>query len=386
MRDINLEIAKGQTLGIVGQNGSGKSTLLQIIVGTLTPTTGAVQVNARISALLELGSGFNPEFTGRQNVFFNGQLLGLNQKEIEDKFDEIAAFADIGDFIDQPVKTYSSGMFVRLAFAVATHVNPEILIVDEALAVGDILYQRKCFRKLEQFAEDGKTILFVSHDLTSILQLCDRAIMLDRGLCISQGEPRQVALAYKSLIAQREAHSNTNIENFQQKQAPVKTDQQVSETRIGFGGAEVVLVEVVNSEGKNTQTVEWGEVVSIRSTIHFFRDVIEPVVGFAIKSLKGVPLIGTNTFHSKKYLSSALEGSIVVVEFSWQCYIVPDNYTVSVGIAELGEDKSMTQLDRRFDVLPLTVVGTPSSLGLFAIPINIECTYFTKDPASLTGN
>jgi len=371
LRDIDLEIPKGHTLGIIGQNGSGKSTLLQIIVGTLTPTTGAVTVNGRISALLELGSGFNPEFTGRQNVFFNGRLLGMTQEELENKFDEIASFADIGEFIDQPVKTYSSGMFVRLAFAVATHVNPEILIIDEALSVGDILFQRKCFRKIEQFYQDGKTILFVSHDLTSILQLCDRAILLDKSLMISQGEPRQVALAYKSLIAQREADQNTHLASFQQKYEE-KNDNQIGESRIGFGGAEVISVEVVNSQGTTTQTVEWADIITVRIAIYFYREVARPFVGFAIKDLKGLPIIGTNTFHSKKDLAPTLAKSMVVIEFSWQCYMSPGNYTVSAGVAELG-DHSITQLDRRFDMLPLAVVGNPPSLGFFALPINIEC-------------
>jgi len=181
LRDINLEVAQGDTLGIVGQNGSGKSTLLQIIAGTLTPTTGEVWVNGRVSALLELGSGFNPEFTGRQNVFFNGQILGLSREEIAAKFDSIAAFADIGDFLDQPVKTYSSGMVVRLAFAVVANIDPTILIVDEALAVGDARFQARCMKRIRQLKEQGVTILFVSHDSASVKMLCTRAALMDYG-------------------------------------------------------------------------------------------------------------------------------------------------------------------------------------------------------------
>ena len=188
LRDINLQISKGHSLGIVGRNGSGKSTLLQIVVGTLTPTSGEVQVNGKISALLELGSGFNPEFTGRQNVFLNGRLLGLEQKQIEAKFDEIAAFADIGDFIEQPVKTYSSGMFVRLAFAVAINVKPDILVVDEALAVGDEAFQRKCFARIQAIKESGGTILFVSHSASNVIELCDYAVLLDRGDLLLYGK------------------------------------------------------------------------------------------------------------------------------------------------------------------------------------------------------
>ena len=204
LRDINLEVPKGQILGIVGRNGSGKSTLLQILAGTLTPTTGEVRVNGRISALLELGSGFNPEFTGRQNVFFNGRLLGLSHREIEDKFDEIAGFADIGDFIDQPVKTYSSGMFIRLAFAVAVNVEPEILIVDEALAVGDVVFQHRCLRRMRSLMDSGVTTLFVSHDSGAVKTLCSQAIMLHDGRLQASGSPNSVLVQYMKLLTELE--------------------------------------------------------------------------------------------------------------------------------------------------------------------------------------
>lgn len=200
LRDISLEIPKGKTLGIVGANGSGKSTLLQIIVGTLSPTTGHVNVQGRISALLELGSGFNPEFTGRQNIFFNGQVLGLTQRQIEDKYDDIVAFADIGDFIDQPVKTYSSGMFVRLAFAVATSVEPDILVVDEALAVGDEAFQRKCYARLEKIQDRGGTILFVSHSAGTVIDLCDSAVLMSEGELLLYNTPKYVIDKYHKLI------------------------------------------------------------------------------------------------------------------------------------------------------------------------------------------
>ena len=200
LRDINLEIHKGQTIGIVGQNGSGKSTLLQIIAGTLTPTTGEVVVNGRVSALLELGSGFNPEFTGRQNVFFNGRLLGLSKREIEEKFDRIASFANIGDFIDQPVTTYSSGMYIRLAFAVAINVDPDILIIDEALSVGDAKFQLKCFLKLKELQAQGITILFVSHDSNLIKRYCQTALLLNQGQKILEAAPNKVINRYTKLL------------------------------------------------------------------------------------------------------------------------------------------------------------------------------------------
>ncbi|MEO1373630.1 MAG: ABC transporter ATP-binding protein, partial [Cyanobacteria bacterium J06635_10] len=226
LRDINLEVPRGHSLGIVGRNGSGKSTLLQIVVGTLTTTSGEARVNGRISALLELGSGFNPEFTGRQNVFLNGRLLGLEQQQIEAKFDDIAAFADIGDFIEQPVKTYSSGMFVRLAFAVAINVEPDILVVDEALAVGDEAFQRKCFSRIQAIQDSGGTILFVSHSASHVIELCDYAVLLDRGDLLLYGSPKSVITNYHKLIyapadkieSLREEIKNTNSTNLENSQ------------------------------------------------------------------------------------------------------------------------------------------------------------------------
>lgn len=200
LSNVDLSVARGETLGIVGRNGSGKSTLLQLICGTLAPTTGSVRVNGRIAALLELGAGFNPEFTGRENVFLNGSILGLTRDEVEQRFDDIAAFADIGDFIDQPVKTYSSGMYVRLAFAVAINVEPDILVIDEALSVGDEGFQRKCFARIESIRERGATVLFVSHSAGTVVDLCDRAILLDHGECIAQGTPKHVIAQYQRML------------------------------------------------------------------------------------------------------------------------------------------------------------------------------------------
>ena len=200
LRSISIDIFRGETVGIVGRNGSGKSTLPQLICGTLTPSSGEIQVNGRIAALLELGAGFNPEFTGRENVFLNATVLGLTHAEIVEKFDEIAAFADIGDFIDQPVKSYSSGMYVRLAFAVAINVEPEILVVDEALSVGDEGFQRKCFARIDAIRDSGATVLFVSHSASTVVDLCDRAILLDRGELLTSGTPRHVVSRYQKLL------------------------------------------------------------------------------------------------------------------------------------------------------------------------------------------
>ncbi len=373
LKDINLDIPRGQTLGIIGQNGSGKSTLLQIIAGTLTPTTGKVIVNGRISALLELGSGFNPEFTGRQNVFFNGRLLGLTHGEIEQRFDAIAAFADIGDFLDQPVKTYSSGMFVRLAFAVAVNVEPEILIVDEALAVGDILFQRKCFNKIEELANRGVTILFVSHDLNSILNLCDRAIIIDKNLIICEDKPHPVVLAYSTLMAQREAAQIESTQRkFKHEVSSAVAANTIAESRIGIGGAELIGAEIFDTAGQPTQTVRCGERVTVCSTIQFHQDIDRPISGFKIKTLNGIAVIGHSTFDTPQALPAIAAGSVLTLEFSWQCYLTPGNYTISVGVSEMQEDQKILPLDQRRDMLPLTVIGTLSSYGLLAVPVDID--------------
>jgi lipopolysaccharide transport system ATP-binding protein len=387
LHDIHLEIPKGQTLGIIGQNGSGKSTLLQIIAGTLTPTKGSVQVNGRISALLELGSGFNPEFTGRQNVFFNGRLLGLSQAEIAAKFEDIVKFADIGDFIDQPVKTYSSGMFVRLAFAVAVNVEPEILIVDEALAVGDILFQRKCFSKIEELASQGTTILFVSHDLNSILNLCDRAIIIDRHKIICDDKPHPAVLAYSTLMAQREAASEEfQNRKFRHEAKPSASGASVGESRIGVGGAELIDVELVDEQGRSVQTVKCGERLIVRSTIQFYEDIAAPISGFKIKTLNGIALVGHSTYGTPQSLTPVLAGTVMTLEFGWNCYLAPGNYTVTAGVSETRADQKIVALDRRRDILPLTVIGSQSSYGLLALPVDINYTCdlrHTSEPKAL---
>jgi lipopolysaccharide transport system ATP-binding protein len=378
LKEINLEVFRGQTLGIIGQNGSGKSTLLQIIAGTMTPSTGSVLVHGRISALLELGSGFNLEFTGRENVFFNGRLLGLSVTEIEDRFEAIVDFADIGDFLDQPVKTYSSGMFVRLAFAVAVNVDPEILIVDEALAVGDILFQRKCFRKIEEMAESGVTILFVSHDLNSVLNLCDHALILDNHQIVHIGKPHPITLAYSAMMAQREA----DAKNFRHEIKAAAPGQAIGESRIGIGGAELLKVSLFDELGRETQTVRCGEKVTVRSTIFFHQPIKKPIAGFKIKTLNGIAAIGNSTHGSTSPLPTIAGPTEITVEFSWSCYLTPGSYTITAGVSELTEDQRILPLDRRRDCLPLTVIGSLSSYGLLAIPVDIDYRFNNLDSIS----
>ncbi|MEQ8541415.1 MAG: ABC transporter ATP-binding protein [Coleofasciculus sp. D1-CHI-01] len=338
LRDINLDVAPGETLGIVGQNGSGKSTLLQIIAGTLTPTTGEVWVNGRVSALLELGSGFNPEFTGRQNVFFNGQILGLSREEIAAKFDSIAAFADIGDFLDQPVKTYSSGMVVRLAFAVVANIDPTILIVDEALAVGDTRFQARCMKRIRQLKEQGVTILFVSHDSASVKMLCNRAALMNCGSIIEVGTPKTVVDHYIALLSSENTRNNQEIlsprkrlELNQEKQSYTKIDC-LQKHRHGNQLAVIKDVNILDANNRQVKTIETGSSFQVLLRLQSQAKLSDLVIGISIRNLMGLVMYGTNTKLMNCQLPKSDIGQKVSVRFQLPCYLHKGVYTVTVGI------------------------------------------------------
>lgn len=354
LRNINLEVSKGETLGLIGRNGSGKSTLLQIIAGTLTPTTGTVDVKGRVSALLELGSGFNPEFTGRQNVFLNGRILGLTQKQIEDKFDRIVAFADIGDFLDEPVKTYSSGMFVRLAFAVAIHVEPEILIVDEALAVGDIFFQQKCFKFLENLRSQGTAILFVSHDTQAILNLCDRGAILQNGCLTHSGVPSEIVPKYTEIYYSQFTEQSTEskldcTDEFQRTQVLSENGNlsadfvQPTEFIYEFDGKNrfgreiglIAGIAIAGSDGKRKSTFVIDEeiILSVKINPNFVTNS-DLNIGFQIKDRLGQIVVGTNTHMLSVPIFKEKAGSSFICQFKFKPSIAPKQYTVDVAIAE----------------------------------------------------
>ena len=348
LRDINLEIPRGQTVGIIGRNGSGKSTLLQIIAGTLTPTTGQLQVNGRVSALLELGSGFNPEFTGRQNVFFNGRILGLSQEEIESRFDEIAAFADIGDFIDQPVKTYSSGMFVRLAFAVAVNVDPTILIVDEALAVGDIYFQQKCFEKIRELKELGNTLLFVSHDASAIYKLCSRAILLEHGQLTLDSRPRQVLDLYEAkmwqVLDQDPESLDVNLIYGTDRPTGASDEEdmidgmpeEVEEVQLHRSDVTIQSVMLLDVDGQSIETPVIDQLVRLVVQLQFHRDFEDPHVGFKIRDRTGLDLFAINTQGMHQTLGPVVAGEGLDVTFDFCLHLIEGEYTVTLGIANGG--------------------------------------------------
>jgi lipopolysaccharide transport system ATP-binding protein len=338
LRDINLQVPKGETLGIIGQNGSGKSTLLQIIAGTLTPTTGEVFVNGRVSALLELGSGFNPEFTGRQNVFFNGQILGLSREEIEAKFDEIAAFAEIGDFIDHPVKTYSSGMVVRLAFAVVANTEPSILIVDEALAVGDAKFQARCMKRIRHLKEQGVTILFVSHDSGSVKMLCNSAVLMNYGRILEVGGPKDVVNHYIALLSSDnnevviEKIKSDEVTLIEEDNDFIKENQDQTLHRHGNKLAIVKNVKILDEKGKEIKKIETGGYFQISILVEAKAEISDLIVGISIRNLMGFVIYGTNTHLQKINLPGLQENQELKVLFQVPCYLNKGVYTVTVGI------------------------------------------------------
>ncbi|PHJ60086.1 ABC transporter ATP-binding protein [Nostoc linckia z18] len=375
LRDINIEIPKGQTVGVIGRNGSGKSTLLQIIVGTLTPSTGDVRVDGRVSALLELGSGFNPEFTGRQNVFFNGRLLGLSQKQIEDRFDDIAAFADIGDFIEQPVKTYSSGMYVRLAFAVAVNVDPEILIVDEALAVGDIVFQHRCMRQMRAMMDSGVTTLFVSHDAGAIKTLCNSAIMIHDGKVHTTGLPNAVVIEYLKLVTELELGLAQEVEVNSQKQVNtvVNKETQASNpqnsdisslsssfskaTRRGSGKARIESVKILNHLGEyagENPILAFDEQVTLIVNLKVYFSLKSCIVGFYICDKNGNEVIGSNTLEENIKIGELEPGEEIEIKFKFNLPLRPSSYSLTVAGSESYEALSFDWIDNImvFQILP----------------------------------
>ena len=409
LHDINLDIPKGQTLGIVGRNGSGKSTLLQIIVGTLTPTSGSVDVKGRVSALLELGSGFNPEFTGRQNVFFNAQLLGFTQRETEDKFDAIAAFADIGDFIDRPVKTYSSGMFVRLAFAVATSVEPDILVVDEALSVGDEAFQRKCFARLQSIQEGGGTILFVSHAATSVVTLCTSAILMDSGELLLAHTPKVVISKYQKLIyadqdkvlelksdiralnklTKQECENDRQDDGLESKNGEVKPEQCLptskeyydefydpgmipsNTVRYPSRGAEIINPRITTIQGNVVNHLIGRQDYIYTYSVKFYRSTSKVRFGMLIKTISGFELAGASLNGSTQSVKYVEAETTIAVKFQFKCLLNPGVYFLNAGVVGT-VDGDLTYLDRCVDVAMFRVQPCTESCGNGIVDLLIE--------------
>ena len=363
LRDINFTINPGEAVGIVGVNGAGKSTLLKIITGTTQPTSGSVHTEGRVAALLELGMGFHPDFTGRQNVFMAGQLLGLHSDEIAACLPAIEAFAEIGDYIDRPVRTYSSGMQMRLAFSVATAVRPAVLIVDEALSVGDAYFQHKSFSKIREFREQGTTLLIVSHDRSAIQSLCDRAILLERGFVIKDGPPEEVMDFYNALIAERE---NATVE-------VKRLDDGRAQTTSGTGEARVASIELRNEQGETVEYVNVGEPVRLEVKIRLHADLPELVFGYMIKDRLGQSVFGTNTHHLKVEMAQLKKDELLTLVFSFPANIGLGSYSVSTAL-HVADTHLATNYEWRDQALMFNVVNVNRDqfVGVNWIPPLVE--------------
>lgn len=334
--DVSFEVEQGTTFGIIGPNGCGKSTLLQIVAGTLEPTHGSVRHTGRIAALLELGSGFNPEFTGIENVFMSASLTGFSRAETEAMLPEIERFAEIGDFIHQPVKTYSSGMYVRLAFATAISAMPQILIIDEALAVGDAVFQHRCMRRIREMQESGMTILFVSHDPNAVRALCSRAVLLHAGSMEAIGKPTDVLNRYQKLIMAREDAYEAGLPATEEAISISAEDEDgpgVSYAyRHGDGSAEVLRADLLNAAHHPVELVETGEPVLLRLRLRFNAEVEAPVCGFLLRNRHGIHLYGTNTELQQADFGPVQRGQVFEVTFAFNCWLAPDTYSATVAV------------------------------------------------------
>lgn len=356
LNGVSLKIAKGETVGIIGTNGSGKSTILKIITGVLNPTSGEVHVDGRISALLELGAGFNMEYNGIENVYLNGTMMGFSEKEIEEKLPSILEFADIGDYVYQPVKTYSSGMFVRLAFAVAINIEPEILIVDEALSVGDVFFQAKCYRKFEEFKEQGKTIVFVSHDLSSISKYCDRVFLLNQGNLLGEGKPKEMIDAYKRVLVGQ-------YEDAGEEKAEAEAENP-SALEYGNGQAQILEYYMTDDRGVRTCAIIKGSEFTIHMKVKFTEKISAPIFAFSIKNVLGVEITGTNTMIEKAFLEGVEPGQVKEITFTQKMSLQGGEYLLSLGVTGYRGD-AFEVYHRLYDILNISVVSDKNTVGYY---------------------
>lgn len=372
LNDVSFQVHRGETVGIIGTNGSGKSTILKIITGVLNPTGGTVQVNGRISALLELGAGFNQEYSGIENVYLNGTMIGFSREEIDAKLDEILRFADIGDFVYQPVKTYSSGMFVRLAFAIAINIDPEILIVDEALSVGDVFFQAKCYRKFEEFKEMGKTILFVSHDLSSIGKYCDRVVLLNNGVKLAEGGAKEMVNLYRKVLVNQYDENGSQEEEKTQEDQELHTDTVMKEKlnlnpevlEYGSKLAEITDFAILDDGGNITNLIEKGQTFSVKMRVQFQDDISEPIFAFTIKDLKGTEIAGTNTMYEGSPVKPKKTGDVQEIVFTQVMNLEAGEYMLCLGCTGYREGE-FTVFHRLYDVCNLTVISDKKAVGYF---------------------
>lgn len=369
LNDVSFEVKQGEMVGIIGTNGSGKSTILKIITGVLHPTKGDVTVNGRISALLELGAGFNREYTGIENIYLNGTMIGFSKEEIDAKLKDILEFADIGDFVYQPVKTYSSGMFVRLAFAVAINIEPEILIVDEALAVGDVFFQAKCYRKFDEFKKKGKTILFVSHDLSSIVKYCDRVVLLNKGTKLGEGKAKEMIDVYKQVLVGQYDENDTK----EATETTANIDGGANEELLEYGSRKAEITEcfITDNKGKRTNALIKGEPFTIHMKASFAERVQAPIFAFTIKNARGTEITGTNTMFEKAFMEAVDKGVTKEVTFSQRMDLQGGDYLLSLGLTGY-EGSDFTVYHRLYDALSISVISDKDTVGFYDMNSKVE--------------
>lgn len=376
---VSFQINKGETVGIIGTNGAGKSTLLKIITGVLTPTSGSVCVNGRISALLELGAGFNMEYSGIENIYLNGTMCGFSREEVDERLEDILQFADIGDFVHQPVKTYSSGMFVRLAFAVAINIDPEILIVDEALSVGDVFFQAKCYKKFEEFKKNGKTILLVSHSLGTVAKYCDKVVLLNKGVKVSEGTPSEMIDLYKKILVSSPAdlddlvngEAETIDEVFVTDNWKGKLTLNPHINSYGNMDAEIIDFAIIDKKKKITNNLNKGEEFSIKIKVKFYQLIRNPIIAFTILNLQGTDVSGTNTMLEDADIKDAEKGDIKTVTFTQKLDIQGGEYLLSLGCTGF-RDGEFTVYHRLYEVCNINVISDKNTVGFYDMNSAVE--------------
>lgn len=389
LSNVNFDVKQGECVGIIGTNGSGKSTILKIITGVLNPTSGNVTVNGRISALLELGAGFNMEYSGIENIYLNGTMNGFSEDEINARMQDILDFADIGDYVYQPVKTYSSGMFVRLAFSVAINIDPEILIVDEALSVGDVFFQAKCYHKFEEFKQMGKTIMIVSHDLSSIAKYCDRVILLNQGVKLGEGEPKEMIDDFKrvlvgqyelpesksdqSLLNDAQVQEAVQLKSEQQKKARQEKSAEEKSKTLAYGTKEAEIEEIylTDDRGTRTNSIIKGLEFGIHMRVRFNQSLPAPIFAFTIKTAKGTEITGTNTMFEKAFLEPVQAGTVKDICFTQKMSLQGGEYLLSFGVTGY-EGDDFKVYHRLYDALDVTVVSDKNTVGYYDMDSKVE--------------
>lgn len=377
LQDVSFDVAPGECVGFVGRNGSGKSTLLKILTGVLTPSAGVFEIRGKVSALLELGAGFNMEYTGIENIYLNAAIMGFTREETDARLPDILEFADIGDFVYQPVKMYSSGMFVRLAFALAINVDPDILIVDEALSVGDSYFQQKCYRKFMDFKKQGKTILFVTHDMGSIIKYCNRAFLLDSGHIVSSGRPKTIVDQYKKLlsgIAFDAAEAALSSDEEQMAAEPEeepgtlwKSHYTLNEQDLVYGDGEIEITDfgIFDENGRLCIAVNKGETYTIRMKVEAHEDVVDPIFAFTIKDVKGNEITGTNTYYENVATGTLRKGDELTISFTQRIDLQGSQFFLSLGATKYLADGRLKVFHRLYDIIELNILSAKTTVGWF---------------------